>query len=69
LTGCKQEQLKNNPELTGIIMEINDLRGKKGRKQKEEAYRKDKVADFNLHHRNRDSWMMRFSGFFYFLKA
>jgi hypothetical protein len=48
-------------------MEINDLRDKKGRRKKEEACGKNKVADFNLYHRNGFLWMMRFSGFLFFL--
>jgi hypothetical protein len=55
-------------ELSGIIMEINDLR-KKGRKQKEETGRQLKIVDFNLHYPNRFSWMMRFSGFFLVLSS
>jgi hypothetical protein len=67
VNGSETPDFKNNLEITEIIMEINDLRDKKGRRKKEEACGKNKVADFNLYHRNGFLWMMRFSGFLFFL--
>jgi hypothetical protein len=47
-------------------MEINDLRRRKEESRRKKPCRIHKDVDINLHYHNRISWIMCFSGFFYF---